>query len=274
MRRSVPKFAAFIFFVSRLFVSAHADTPMAATIAAALSDPHRPIEQVQYDAARKPGQLLAFAKLKAGDRVADFMPGNGYFTRIIADIVGPTGHVYGFLPQEQLANCSPSEVAGTKSLEQNSGYRNVTTVLVDKVANFRRARAKLDLIWTAQNYHDLHDAFMGPANVAELNKAFFDSLRSGGVFLVVDHAAQAGSGIRDTESLHRIDPARLRKEIEAAGFLFEAQSDALRNWQDDHTLSAILRSPHTRPNRPNCVQVSQTREGGLFGMNRADPLLA
>jgi predicted methyltransferase len=165
------------------------------------------------------------------------MPGNGYFTRILAGVVGPEGHVYAFLPKEQLANCSPAEVAGTKALEQDSGYSNVT-VLVDAAANFKAPR-KLDVLWTAQNYHDLHDSFMGPANVAVLNKAFFNSLRRGGIFLVIDHVAQSGSGLRDTESLHRIDPAQMRKEIEAAGFVFEAQSDALRNRKDDHTLSVF-----------------------------------
>jgi predicted methyltransferase len=62
---------------------------------------------------------------------------------------------------------------------------------------------------TAQNYHDLHDTFMGPADVAALNKRFFDALKPGGIYLVIDHVAEAGSGLRDTESLHRIDPKRL-----------------------------------------------------------------
>jgi predicted methyltransferase len=93
---------------------------------------------------------------------------------------------------------------------------------------------KLDLIWTAQNYHDLHDSFLGPANVAALNRAFFDALKPGGTFLVIDHVAESGSGLRDTDTLHRIDPVRMKGEIEAAGFVFESQTDALRNPDDDH----------------------------------------
>ena len=58
-----------------------------------------------------------------------------------------------------------------------------------------------------------------------------------GVFLVIDHVAQAGSGLRDTETLHRIDPIRMKNEIEEAGFVLEAQSDALRNADDDHKLA-------------------------------------
>jgi predicted methyltransferase len=97
------------------------------------------------------------------------------------------------------------------------------------------APERLDLLWTALNYHDLHDEFMGPADIRALNRSFFNSLKPGGVFMVIDHAASSGSGLRDTESLHRIDPMTLRSEIEAAGFAFEAQNDNLHNAADDHS---------------------------------------
>jgi predicted methyltransferase len=80
---------------------------------------------------------------------------------------------------------------------------------------------------------------MGPADVAALNKAFFNALKPGGIFLVIDHVAASESGLRDTETLHRIDPVRMRREIEAAGFIFEAQSDVLRNADDDHKRSVF-----------------------------------
>jgi predicted methyltransferase len=235
MKPSVP-FLAALWFLSALpaALRVHAESHIPAAVIAAVADPRRPREQARRDAARKPAQLIAFAKLKAGDKVADFMPGNAYFTRIMSDVVGPAGHVYAFLPAEQLANCSPKEVAGTEALEQDPGYTNVS-VLRDKTANFRVPEG-LDVIWTAQDYHDLHDAFMGPADVGALNKAFFDALKPGGIYLVIDHVAESGSGLRDTESLHRIDPLWLRREIEAAGFILEAQSDVLRNPRDDHRL--------------------------------------
>jgi predicted methyltransferase len=232
---SVPYFAAFLLTVFSP-LSAHADRQIPTIVTAAVADARRPADQVMLDPARKPAQLLAFAELKAGDRVADFMPGNGYFTRILSDVVGANGHVYAFLPMEQLANCAPSEVAGTKTLEHDPSYANVS-VLSAATANFNLA--SLDAIWTAQNYHDLHDSFMGPANVAALNRAFFKALKPGAIYLVIDHIAESGSGLRDTESLHRIDPLRLRKEIEAAGFRLDAQSDLLRNLKDDHTLSVF-----------------------------------
>src|ERR1700676_5770219 len=97
----------------------------------------------------------------------------------------------------------------------------------------------------SQSYHDLHDSFLGPANVAALNKTIFDALKPGGVYLVIDHVAEAASGLRDTETLHRIDPDTIRSEVTAAGFVFESQSDALRNQDDSHVKRAF--DPAIRP---------------------------
>jgi predicted methyltransferase len=181
--------------------------------------------------------MIAFAGVSSGDKVADFMPGNAYFTRILSAVVGSSGHVYAFIPTEQVKNCPPREFAGTEAIAHDPGYGNVT-VVTRSVADFRIPK-KLDVLWTAQNYHDLHDSFMGPADVAALDKTFFNALKPGGVFLVIDHVAESGSGLRDTESLHRIDPASIQREIEAAGFVLEAQSDVLRNARDDHTLAVF-----------------------------------
>jgi len=213
-------------------VPTFAATGIPVGISSAIADPRRPADQVALDSARKPALLVVFSGLKAGDHIADFMPGNGYFTRILSDVVGPSGRVYAFIPKEQIANCPPSEIAGTQAVARDPGYANVT--LLSSSLDQYRMPEKLDLIWTAQNYHDLHDAFLGPADVAALNKALYDSLKPGGILLVIDHVAAPGSALRDTESLHRIDPVQMQREIEAAGFVFEAQSDVLRNPGDDH----------------------------------------
>jgi predicted methyltransferase len=208
--------------------------PTAAALSAALSDPARPPEEVQLDGLRKPAELITFAGVKPGDRIADFMSGNGYFTRIFSRVVGPAGRVYAFMPAQQLANCSASETAGTKALEHDKRYENVE-VLIDAADRFA-VPAPVDLVWTAQNYHDLHDSFMKPIEIATLNAAIFRALKPGGVYLVIDHAAEADSGLRDTETLHRIDPARIRAEVTGAGFIFEAESAVLRNPEDSHLL--------------------------------------
>ena len=206
--------------------------PIPSAIAAAVSDAHRPLEQTQMDPKRKPAQMLVFAGVKAGDVVADFMAGNAYFTRILSKVVGPSGKVYAYLPDEELVNCSPAEVAGSRAVANDAVYSNVN-LMTGPVNQFSTPRP-VDVLWTAQNYHDLHDTFMGPANIEKLNKAFFDAVKPGGAFIVIDHAAAPGSGLSATETLHRIDPAALRKEIEAAGFIFEAQSSDLENAGDDH----------------------------------------
>jgi predicted methyltransferase len=213
---------------------AHGADASADYIAQAIADTARPAEQVELDAWRRPAEVIAFSGLKAGDRVADFMSGNAYFTRIFSRIVGAHGHVYAFLPTQQLANCAPREVEGTRALQRDVRYANVT-VLVDAADRFA-SPGQLDMVWTAQNYHDLHDPFMQPIDIAAFNRAIFRALKPGGVFLVIDHVAAAGSGLRDTDTLHRIDPEAIRTEVTAVGFVLEAQSDLLRNPEDAHGL--------------------------------------
>lgn len=90
----------------------------------------------------------------------------------------------------------------------------------------------LDLVFTSQNYHDYPDEFMGHMDPMILNRAAFKLLKPGGVFIVIDHMAQAGSGMRDTEAMHRIDPAIVRAQVESAGFRFDGESKVLLNPAD------------------------------------------
>jgi predicted methyltransferase len=201
-------------------------------IRSALADRDRPAAERAADAARQPGELLAFAGVGPGERVADFMSGGGYFTRLFSRAVGAGGRVYAFLPEEQLRNCKPEETAGTQALEHDAHYHNLT-VLRAPVAQFH-APEPLDLVWTSLNFHDLYDSFMGPADVPRVMQALFAALKPEGVLLVVDHAAAAGSGTRDTETLHRIDPQAIVAAATAAGFRLEARSELLANRTDRH----------------------------------------
>lgn len=203
-------------------------------VSAAGADPVRPAADVARDAARQPSKMRSFAGVKPGDRVADFMAGGGYFSRVLAQAVGPAGHVYAFVPDEELKNCDASETDGALALGHDHAYGNVD--LLAGPVNAFAAPEPLDVVWTAQNYHDLHDPFMGPADIAAVNRHIYAALKPGGVFLVIDHVAQAGSGLRDTNTLHRIDPETIVREVEAAGFTLEARSDALHNPADAHTL--------------------------------------
>ena len=208
-----------------------------AAVTAAIADPARPAEQVAHDRERRPGELLSLAGIGRGDRVADFMSGSAYFTRLFSRLVGEDGRVYAFLPDEQLQHCAPAETAGTRALAGDAHYGNVR-VLSAPVAHFSTPEP-LDLIWTSLNFHDLYDSFMGPANVPQVVASLYKALKPGGVLVVVDHVAQRGSELRDTESLHRIDPEAIIRAVTAAGFVLETESYALRNAADNHELAVF-----------------------------------
>lgn len=207
-----------------------------AGIAAAVSDAGRPEADRVRDENRKPGESVAFSGMKAGDKVADLLPGGGYFTRIFAKTVGAKGHVYAIVSEEILKK-RPTAADGVNAIAADKAYGNVS-VMPEQLANIN-APEPLDIVWTSLNYHDLKNAAFGPADTAAMDKSIFNALKPGGVFIVVDHAAAAGSGTRDTETLHRIDPAVVKAEVTAAGFVFEGESDVLKRPEDDHTVRVI-----------------------------------
>jgi len=210
-------------------------TAAAATLdplARAVNDPRRPAEQITHDLGRKPLEVMRFAEVRPGEKVIDFMSGNAYFTRLFSAAVGPAGKVYAVIPEEMARLCSPSEFAGSHVVEHDRRYRNVAVSVQGVTA--LKAPEPVDLVFTAQNYHDLHDHYFAGEKIGDVNRRVFAALKPGGVYVVLDHAAQPGSGLRDTETRHRIDPAAIRKEVEAAGFVYEGESQALRNPADDH----------------------------------------
>lgn len=207
---------------------------MPAAVNAAVSDHARPADDTALDAERKPAEMLALAKIKPGARVMDLVPGHGYFTRIFSVAVGPTGFVYAFQPSEfdSFFKGKPAPI-----MEVAGGYKNVS--VIHAPLNDLVAPEPLDVVWTSQNYHDLHDSFAKPADTAIVNKKIFDALKPGGLYVVLDHAAEKGSGLRDTETLHRIDEATVKSEVLAAGFKLAGRSSLLANPADDHKLKVF-----------------------------------
>ncbi|MDB5678272.1 methyltransferase domain-containing protein [Sphingomonas bacterium] len=191
------------------------------------------------DARRHGPEIAAFAGLKAGDKVIDLIPGGGYWTRTFARIVGPSGHVYGIWAAPY-ANEAATDVRNYAALTRDPGFANVSAST--QAATELKAAEPVDLVFTSQNYHDYPDKFMGNIDPAVLNTLAFDALKPGGIFLIIDHAAAAGSGMRDTDTLHRIDPAIVKKQVEAAGFAFVGESKLLANPGDDRTKAVFDKS--------------------------------
>ena len=204
-----------------------------AYITAAVTDPGRPAADVKRDGDRKPAEVIAFSGMKPGWTIADYIPGNGYYEHIFAGVVGPKGRVYAFYPSE-IPNFRKDVQLPPTGTTPWLGAPNVTALVAP--ANDFAAPAPLDLVWISDNYHDLNDPFFAPAELAKVNAAVFKALKRGGVYLIVDHRAEAGSGLRDTNTLHRIDEAAVKREVEAAGFQLVGESDVLKNPADTHTL--------------------------------------
>jgi predicted methyltransferase len=209
-----------------------------AAVQKGVDDPARQADQHE-DSRRKVALVMTFAEVKPGQKVLELVPGSGYWTRVFSAIVGPTGHVYTVWPDE-MAKFSAKSLATWKQLVTTPHYANVS--LLQQPAAQLSVPEPVDLVFTSQNYHDYHDPFMGPVDMAKFDKQVYDALKPGGLFVVIDHVAPAGSGLKDTNTLHRIDPAVVKREVEAAGFVFDAESNVLRNPADPHTATVFDKS--------------------------------
>lgn len=204
-----------------------------ADVQGAVNDPRRPSADVARDPHRKPAEMLLFAEVKPGQVVGELLPGGGYFTRLFSKAIGRSGKVYAVITQAQAKGDKPPPV---DAIAADPSYGNVTVVATD-LARLKLPK-KADLVWTSDNYHDLHLTKYN-LDVVAVNRAVYQSLKPGGLYVIVDHAAAPGSGVGTADKLHRIDPAIVRREVEAAGFKLVGESGVLRNPADDHTRSVF-----------------------------------
>ena len=212
---------------------------LACAASAALAQPpkfdiHSPIDPTRGDALSSPSyhgpEVLKFVGVKPGWKVADIFPGR--FTTAIAQAVGPKGKVYGFMPDEIL-KVHPGIVDLKAARAKDPAWANVTTLAAPM--NDMVLPGGLDAVFIRQNYHDLHVRFMGPADVPAFNRKVFEALKPGGVFVIIDHVAPAGMDeTAAVNRLHRINPADVRAEVEAAGFKFDGESAILADKNDAH----------------------------------------
>jgi len=204
-------------------------------VAKAVADPARG-DDTKNDARRKVAELVAFSGAKPGDSVLELIPGSGYFTKVFSKVVGPKGHVYAVWPKPYDEESHPDSDVMRK-LATQPGFDNIQVLV--QPANALTAPTPVDVVFTSQNYHDYPDKFMGPTDPAILNKAVFAALKPGGTYIIVDHVAEAGSKLRDTDTLHRIDPATVKQQVLAAGFEYVGETSVLRNRDDNHRLKVF-----------------------------------
>ena len=196
-------------------------------VAAAVANPNRPAADTTRDASRKPADVLAFSGVKPGDKVLELIPGGGYFSRLLSGAVGPKGVVYAAAPA---VNPETGKAAADKPTDPN--FANISPVVL-KVSTLATPEP-VDMIFTAQNYHDFHLARLH-LDVPALDKQLFALLKPGGLFVIEDHSAVAGTSLDTPDKIHRIDEAIVKQEAESAGFVLVSESDVLRNPADPRT---------------------------------------
>jgi predicted methyltransferase len=186
----------------------------------------------------KLSELIRFARVDAGSAVIDVYPGDGDWTRVFSDIVGPEGRIYSFVPAE-VAHFSNDPVGRMRTLAKEPGRENVEVVSADLVA-LPEATQPADVLWLHLFYHDLHTSLIQArgATAALFNQAVLERLKPGGFYIIVDHAA-VGVGTSDAQPLHRIEPASVREEVEAGGFVLDAESPMLANKDDPHSIKVF-----------------------------------
>jgi len=199
----------------------------APSIVAAIADTHRPDADRARDAARHPAETLAFAEVQPGQKIGELLPGEGYFTRLFSSVVGANGHVY------------PVSRSATDQYEHTVlvGTPNVTNVIQPYDAY--HFPEQLDLVFTAQNYHDMKILQYHMGSTIDMNRMAFAALKPGGHYVIIDHVAATGSQENQEHPLHRIDPAVVRREVESVGFVYDGEMQILRNPADPHTASVF-----------------------------------
>ncbi|WP_420469832.1 class I SAM-dependent methyltransferase [Brevundimonas sp. FT23042] len=198
--------------------------------AAVLASPIRTDEDRARDEARQTALIVDFTGVRPGWKVADMIIGGGYFTRIFSAAVGPEGHVTAWQPDEFIGfQASYGEaLTAADALPNVEGVHSPIGAPVFPEG--------LDLVFTAQNYHDLHLQPFPADTAAKVNAAVFAALKPGGSYVIIDHHAVDGSDLSVAQTLHRIDESTVIREVEAAGFEFAGAAAAL--WNDDDPRTA------------------------------------
>ena len=231
---------------SFLIVAASASlaAPDTAIYDQAVAHDGRSDKDLKRDARERPAEVMAFAGFKPGMHVADIFAGGGYYSELISYVVGPSGEVLmvNNVPYEEYAK---DDIKARFATEGR--LKNLTRSVVES-CDLQLGKSALDAAMIIISYHDLFyaDPLGGWPKIDEAHflDQIYASLKPGGVFLIVDHAAKAGSGSSVAQQLHRIEEDFAIKDITSHGFVYEGHYDKLRNPDDDR--SKIVFDPAIR----------------------------
>lgn len=205
--------------------------PGAMAPAAAVADPARPDASRKMDEGRMPEAILAFAGFKPGDVIADWGAGGGYYSEMIADVVGPKGRVY--------AVNAPAFFKPEAWDPLLKAHPNVMPLIAPAQAQ-SLAPGSVDAIFAHLEYHDLYfisEKFHHPKlDVPAVLANWYAAVRPGGQVIVIDHVALPGDPWENTNKYHRIDPEQVKRDLTSAGFVLEGESDVLHRSDDPHTV--------------------------------------
>lgn len=221
-----------------LAVGALLSAPVAAdhhgAIMAAVANPDRPDTDRARDANRKPADVLMLAGVQPGMTVVDLNSGGGYYSEILSHAVGETGKViahngpvyWAFMKE----NVPPRFAERLPNVEPLNGVSEAIDV----------GGGSVDVIMSVLAYHDYfmkHDARTAPEDIPAILESFHNALKPGGVFMLIDHQAPAGTGAEMGDKIHRINSEFVKAQVLAAGFTLAEESDLLANPEDDPSLS-------------------------------------
>lgn len=227
-------------------------TAQGATVEEAMKQPGRLPADIERDARSHPEAVIPLLQLQPGDRVADIWAGGGYYSELLASVVGPQGEVL-------LVNNAAYRQFAASALAQRLEGRELGSVTIHdrEAGDLDLGEGQLDAVVIILSYHDIYhvDQENGWSAIdpGDFLGQIYRALKPGGRFLIVDHVAEAGSGKRDAQDLHRIDPEFAKRDITSRGFLFSGSSDALRNPSDDH--GKIVFDPAVRGNTDRFILV-------------------
>lgn len=188
-----------------------------------LTNSNRPEAERALDGVRKPQEVMAFYEVKRGDKVADLFSARGYYTEILAQLVGPQGVVYS-------ANVKPRPELQERVKHPSMAHVRLIDGPLDRVA--LPQDGSLDFVFIHLDYHEL-DA----ATRTAMNRRVLAALKRGGSYGIVDHSAAAGRGEQDAKTFHRMEKAMVIAEVTAGGFKLAKEGTMLSRPDDTKDFS-------------------------------------